>query len=92
VIQSFRHKGLKQFFTKGSARGISVQLSGRIRRVLDAIDAAESPSNLTIPGFGTHRLKGNRGGTWAIAISYNWRITFQFRGIHTTETDLEGYH
>jgi proteic killer suppression protein len=92
VIQSFQHKGLKQLFTKGSARGISGQLSGRIRRVLDAINGAGSPDDLMIPGFGTHQLKGNRRGTWAIAITGNWRITFQFNGIHAVDVNLEDYH
>jgi proteic killer suppression protein len=92
VIRSFQHKGLKQFFKKGNARGISGQLSGRIRRVLDSIDGAESPDDLMIPGFGTHQLKGDRRGTWAIAITGNWRITFQFNGIHADDVNLEDYH
>ena len=92
MIQSFQHKGLKQFFTKGSAKGISAHRSGRIRRVLDAIDGAESPDDLMIPGFDTHQLRGNRRGTWAIAITGNWRITFQFNGIHAANVNLEDYH
>ena len=92
VIQSFQHKGLKQLFTKGNTRGISVQLSGKIRRVLDAIDGAESPGDLMVPGFSTHQLKGNRKGTWAISISGNWRVTFKFTGIHAAGVNLEDYH
>ena len=92
MIQSFQHKGLKQLFTKGSTRGISVELSGKIRRVLDAINGAESPGDLMVPGFGTHQLKGNRKGTWAISISGNWRVTFKFNGIHAVGVNLEDYH
>ena len=69
-----------------------MQLSGKIRRVLDAIDGAESPGDLMVPGFGTHQLKGDRKGTWAIGISRNWRVTFQFNGIHAVGVNLEDYH
>lgn len=92
MIRTFRHKGLRQLFTKGSAKGVSVHLTGRLLRVLDALDGAESPMDLMVPGFGTHQLKGNREGTWAISISGNWRITFGFKGVHAVDVDLEDYH
>jgi len=92
MIRSFQHKGLKQLYTKGSTKGIPVQMSGKIRRVLDAIAVAESPGDLMVPGFSTHQLKGDRKGTWAVGISRNWRVTFQFNGIHATGANLEDYH
>jgi toxin HigB-1 len=92
VIKNFQHKGLRQFFAKGSTRGISVQMAGKIRRVLDSIDAAEGSSDLMIPGYGTHQLKGDRKGTWAITITGNWRITFKFVGVDAVDVNLEDYH
>jgi proteic killer suppression protein len=64
----------------------------KVRRVLDAIDAAESPRELMLPGFGMHPLKGDRKGTWAIVITKNWRITFKFEGIDVIDVNLEDYH
>jgi toxin HigB-1 len=92
VIRTFKHKGLKLLFTRGQTKGVAAGMTPRIRRVLDAIDAAESPQELIIPGFGTHPLKGNRKGTWAIMITGNWRITFKFVGIDVIDVNLEDYH
>ena len=62
VIKSFQHKGLKQFFTKGSKRGIASFNVERVKRILFAINAASSPLDLVIPGFDTHELGGNSSG------------------------------
>jgi len=92
VIKSFTHKGLKQFCQKSQAKGLSAEMRPRVRRVLDALDAAQSPDELNIPGFGLHPLKGDRKGTWAVRITGNWRITFRFEKTDVTDVDLEDYH
>lgn len=92
MIRSFEHKGLKQFFTKGNKRGISSFNVERIRRILFALDAAESPLDLMIPGLDAHELSGDRKGTWAVRITGNWRITFRFEGPDAADVLLEDYH
>jgi len=92
VIKSFRHKGLKQFFTKGNKRGIASFSVGRVKRILFAIDAASSTLDLMIPGFDTHELGGNRMGTWAISLTGNYRITFAPEGADMKDVNLEDYH
>jgi len=93
MIRSFWHKGLKSFFESGSRRGIQADLAKRIRVRLDVIDAALTVSDLNLPGFGLHELKGRRAGTWSdYWVSGNWRITFRFEGGDAHDLDLEDYH
>jgi len=64
----------------------------RIERMLDALDAAVRPEDMNIPGYRFHQLKGNRAGTYAIAVTGNLRITFRFAGEDAANVDLEDYH
>jgi proteic killer suppression protein len=35
---------------------------------------------MALPGLRSHRLTGDRKGTWSVNVSGNWRITFEFSG------------
>ncbi len=59
---------------------------------LAALDTAMEVSDLDIPGYKLHPLKGNRKGIWAITVSGNWRLTFEFRDGHVYLLDYEDYH
>lgn len=48
--------------------------------------------DLDITGFRLHPLKGVRRGQWAITVSGNWRVTFEFREGHAYVLDYEDYH
>ena len=37
-------------------------------------------------------MKGNRKGTWAVAVRANWRVTFLFEDGDACDVDLEDYH
>jgi proteic killer suppression protein len=47
---------------------------------------------MALPGLKLHQLGGNRKGTWAVSVSGNWRITFQFVGKDADAVDDEDYH
>ncbi|MCY3954338.1 MAG: type II toxin-antitoxin system RelE/ParE family toxin [bacterium] len=64
----------------------------RITSALADLDAAERPSDLDLPGYRLHPLKGDRHGLWSIHISSNWRITFRLDGGDAYEVDLVDYH
>jgi len=49
-------------------------------------------SDLDIPGYKLHPLKGDRKGILAISVSGNWRLTFEFRDGHAYLLDYEDYH
>lgn len=92
MIRNFRHKGLGRFFTHSDRRGIDANLSDRIRRMLDQLDASIAPEDMNLPGFGFHGLSGNRKGTYAVSASGNWRITFRFESGDAIDVNLEDYH
>ena len=92
MIQSFKHRGLELFFSKASYRAIPATFAGRIERILDRLDSAIEAKDMDLPGYKFHKLKGNKKGAYAVAVSGNWRITFQFNDDGATEVNLEDYH
>ena len=92
MIATFKHKGLELFFTKGSYRGVPAQHGARMERMLDRLDSAREAKDTDVPGFKFHALKGDRKGTFAVSVSGNWRIVFEFDGRDAINVDLEDYH
>jgi toxin HigB-1 len=92
MIRTFSHKGLKQLFETGRSRGVSADLHRRLVRQLDLLNRAARPSDLNLPGFRLHELKGGRKGTWSVTVSGNWRLTFSFADGDAFDVDLEDYH
>lgn len=90
MIWSFRHKGLDRYFTKSERKGIDAKQEPRIRRILDRLDAATKPEDMSLPGLKFHALLGSprRYSAW---VSGNWRITFGFQGGDAVEVNLEDY-
>ena len=92
VIGSFRHKGLKQLYSKGDRRKVSPENADKIERILARLDQACEPSDMDLPGYRLHALKGDLEGFWAVTVSGNWRIIFRFEGGHALDVDLLDYH
>jgi toxin HigB-1 len=46
---------------------------------------------MNLPGLFLHELAGQRQGIWAVRVSGNWRITFDFDGVDACDVDLEDY-
>jgi len=92
VIKSFRHKGLRALYETGRTVGIQPVHKKRLRLQLAALDTAATIKDLDIPGFRLHPLKGKRKGFWAITMSGNWRITFEFQDGNAYILNYEDYH
>ncbi len=92
MIKSFKHKGLRLFYETGSTKGIQAKHSEKLRTQLAALDTAFEIDDLDIPGYQLHPLKGNRKGTWAISVSGNWRLTFEFIDGTVYILNYEDYH
>jgi len=92
MIQSFKHKGLEIFFITGSKKGIIPEHAQKIERILDRLDASISPSDMNLPGYRLHELKGQDSGTWSVTVNANWRITFEFEGQNAVLVDYQDYH
>jgi proteic killer suppression protein len=92
MIKTFKHKGLERFFNSGSARGIQANHTNKLRMQLVVLDTAQSIEDLDIPGYRLHPLKGNKQGIWSIAVSGNWRVTFEFKDGNAHIVNYEDYH
>ena len=92
MIRSFRHRGLKRLYRRGLVSALPPEQLPRLRRILAALDAAEHPSDLDLPGYALHPLKGDRKGGWAVKVTGNWRVTFRFERGEAFDVDLIDYH
>lgn len=92
MIRSFRHKGLERLYERGVTSGVSGDQVAKLRRVLAALDAARSPHDLSLPGYGLHPLKGRLMGHWSIRVNANWRVVFRFLEHEVHDVDLIDYH
>jgi len=92
VIKNFCHKGLERFFTKSDRSKIDAKQSDRIRRILDRLDSAVRPEDMSLSGYGFHGLSGKLKGFYAVSVSGNWRITFRFAHGDALDVNLEDYH
>jgi len=92
MIKSFKHKGLEQYFTKNIKKLLDAKDLSKIDRILDRLDAVMTVKDMYIPGWNLHELKGNRKGTWSVAVRANWKITFHFENGEAHDVNLEDYH
>ena len=92
MIISFKHKGLELFFTKGSLKSIPAQYAGRIERMLDRLDASKEAEDMNLAGYKFQKLRGDRKNEFAVSVTGNWRITFEFIGEDASNVNLEDYH
>ena len=60
-------------------------------RRLDALDQAESLSDLNVPGFNFHGLQG-MPKRYSIHVNGPWCITFEWEEGEAIRVDLEQYH
>ena len=92
MIKSFKHKGLKRFFTTGNTAGINSDHVSRLEECLQALHTALVIEDMDLPGWRLHPLKGRLAGLWAVNVSGNWRVVFQFKDGHAYVVNYEDYH
>jgi proteic killer suppression protein len=92
MIQSFRHKGLEDYFYDGTKRGIQPQHASRLADILDVLEAATTIQDINFPGSRLHRLQPREHNRWSVRVSGNWRVTFRFEQGEVYEVDYEDYH
>nr|WP_257288718.1 type II toxin-antitoxin system RelE/ParE family toxin [Endozoicomonas sp. SESOKO2] len=92
MIISFLHKGLERFYRTGKTSGIQVQHAKKLRRILFLLNRAITPSDMDVPGFRLHPLKGERRGVWSVTVNGNWRVTFRLTESGVEIVNYEDYH
>jgi proteic killer suppression protein len=91
VIKTFRSRVLRAFWTKGDASKLSPELVERLRRRLDALNAATVPADVNLPGFDFHRLRG-KPVRYTVHVNGPWCVTFEWQREDAVAVDLENYH
>ena len=91
MIRSFKHRGLAELFELGQSRRVREDLRKRSLRRLEALDQAESLTDLEVPGFNFHGLRG-RPKRYSIHINGPWCITFEWEDGDALRVDLDQYH
>jgi toxin HigB-1 len=92
MLRSIRHKGLKRLFEDDDPRGVSAEHVEKLRDILARLDAAKTVTDMDIPGFRLHRLKGGRKAFWTVTVRANWRVIFRFEDPDAFEADYVDYH
>lgn len=92
MIKKIKHRGLKKLHEKGDKSQVIPDQADRIERMLDQLEVAAKPKDMSFPGYGIHPLKGKRKGFWSITVTGNWRIVFKFDSGDVTDVDLTDYH
>jgi len=92
VIRSIRHKGLKRLYETDDPRGVIGEHAEKLRDILARLDAAGDVSDLDLPGFRLHPLKGEFKGFWAVTVRANWRVVFRFTDSEALDVDYVDYH
>ncbi len=79
-------------YARGDSSRVRADQAQRIALALADLDSASKPSDLDLPGYRLHPLKGNLRGYWSISVSANWRIIFRFEDGDAYDVDLVDYH
>ena len=92
MIKSFQDRGLRNFYEKGETRRLPSPHIPKLRDILAALDHSRSPTDMNLPGFQLHQLKGKLRGHYAVSVSGNWRVTFRFEDGHAVDINYTDYH
>lgn len=82
----------EEVFETGSKAGIQPRHANRLELQLDVLHAAVAPSDLSVPGWQLHALKGDLADHWSISVSGNWRLTFRFENGDAYVVNYQDYH
>jgi proteic killer suppression protein len=92
VIRSIRHKGLKRLHEDDDPRGVISEHIDKLCDILARLDAAGEISDMDLPGFRLHPLKGEFKGLWAVTVRANWRVIFRVANGDVLDVDYVDYH
>jgi toxin HigB-1 len=92
MIKNIRHKGLKRLYEDDDPRGVTPEHITKLRDILARLDAARALSEMDVPGFRLHPLKGNLRGFWGVTVRANWRVIFRFVEADALDVDYVDYH
>ena len=93
MIESFKHKGLRELFIEGRTKKLPQERLGKIKKVLAIIHAAASLEDLNVPALRLHKLKAPPyQGYLSLDISGNYRVIFEFKDGKAVNVDYLDTH
>jgi toxin HigB-1 len=92
MIRNIRHKGLKRLYEEDDPRGVRAEHATKLRDILARLDAVHALSEMDVPGFRLHPLKGDLKGFWGVTVRANWRVIFRFVDDAALDVDYIDYH
>jgi toxin HigB-1 len=92
MLRSIRHRGLKRLYEDDDSRGVVAEHADKLRDILAKLDAACAVTDMDLPGFRLHPLKGELKGFWAVTVRANWRVVFRFADHDALDVDYVDYH
>lgn len=59
---------------------------------MDALDAAQRPADMNLPGFYFHGLTNQTPKVYSVRVTGNYRITFEWEGQDAVNVNYVDYH
>jgi proteic killer suppression protein len=94
-IRNVIHRGLRRFIERDDASGLPPAVVEKVRNIVTFLQEMEDVRELRdVPSWKAHPLSGDRKGTWSLAVTRNWRITFgiDLANKEIVDLDYEDYH
>jgi proteic killer suppression protein len=91
MIKSFINKALSDLWATGKTGKIDGRMHKRIVVRLDRMDAASALTEMDIPGFNFHSLRG-KPQRYSIHVNGPWCLTFEFENGDCLKINFEQYH
>ncbi|MFA7658343.1 MAG: type II toxin-antitoxin system RelE/ParE family toxin [Candidatus Gastranaerophilaceae bacterium] len=92
MIKNFKHKGLEKFYLDGITKGIQSEHALKIKIILTRLNQIELISDMDVPSFRLHQLKGDLKNHWSVKVNGNWRITFKLEKGDVYIVNYQDYH
>ena len=92
MIKSFKSKALRDCYDKGDVSKLPSAYKEKIIDLMFLLQTAPSLNDLKKTDGSLHELKGTRKNEWALKVSGNYRLTFQWKDGDVLDLNLEDYH
>lgn len=92
VIKTFMSKALADLWSADRTAKIDRKMHKRILVRLDRLDVASGASEMNVPGFDFHPLRGFTPTRYSVHVNGPWCITFEFEDGDAYRVDFEQYH
>ena len=71
MIESFKHKGLRQLFEDDNPKGVNPEHVRKIKQIFCLLNAAQKITDLDYATFQIHPLKDDLKGWWSMTVRAN---------------------